>query len=266
MAKSRDRSKNLRVVLLGAAVVLTLIEAFRPLRRPPQEPKLRHTGRNLAIAGLAAAAVQLVEQPIVMPVAGLVERRRWGIIPRLRLPGWLETTVALLALDYSLFLWHMLVHRSPGLWRFHAVHHVDLDLDASTAVRFHGGELISAVPWRVAQIVLIGVKPPTLGLWQSLTLLSVLFHHSNVRLPQSIEFVLGYLFVTPRMHGIHHSSRPAEVNANWSSGLSVWDRLHGTLRLDVRQERIQIGVAGYGKEDVSFEQIVTQPFRPQPQG
>lgn len=251
------------IILIGAAAALIGLEALRPLRRPMREPKIRHTGRNLAIAGLAAAAVQLVEQPIVMPVAGVVERRRWGIIPRLRLPGWLETTVTLLALDYTLFLWHMLVHRSPGLWRFHAVHHVDLDLDASTAVRFHGGELIASVPWRVAQIVLIGVRPPTLTLWQSLTLLSVLFHHSNVRLPRSIEFVLGYLFVTPRMHGIHHSSRPEESNTNWSSGLSLWDRLHGTLRLDVPQERIRIGVAGYNKADVTFERIVTQPFRDQ---
>lgn len=266
MARSRDHSKNVNVVLLGAAVVLTLIEAIRPLRRPPREPKMRHTGRNLAIAGLAAATVQLIEQPIVMPLAGLVERRRWGLLPQLRLPSWLETAVALLALDYTLFLWHILVHRSPGLWRFHAVHHVDLDLDASTAVRFHGGELILSVPWRVAQIVLIGVRPQTLTLWQSLTLLSVLFHHSNVRLPHSLESVLGYLFVTPRMHGIHHSSRPEEANTNWSSGLSLWDRLHGTLRLDVPQERIRIGVAGYSKEQVTFEQIATQPFRPQPHG
>ena len=133
-------------------------------------------------------------------------------------------------------------------------------------MRFHGGELILSVPWRVAQIVLIGVRPQTLTLWQSLTLLSVLFHHSNVRLPHSLESVLGYLFVTPRMHGIHHSSRPEEANTNWSSGLSLWDRLHGTLRLDVPQERIRIGVAGYSKEQVTFEQIATQPFRPQPHG
>ena len=106
MARSRDHSKNVNVVLLGAAVVLTLIEAIRPLRRPPREPKMRHTGRNLAIAGLAAATVQLIEQPIVMPLAGLVERRRWGLLPQLRLPSWLETAVALLALDYTLFLWH----------------------------------------------------------------------------------------------------------------------------------------------------------------
>jgi sterol desaturase/sphingolipid hydroxylase (fatty acid hydroxylase superfamily) len=252
------------VVLIGAAALLTCFEVLRPLRRPRREARIRHTGRNLAVAGLAAAAVQLVEQPIVMPVARLAERHRWGIVPRMRLPRWLETAVALIALDYTLYLWHVLVHRSPALWRFHAVHHVDLDLDASTAVRFHFGELLASVPWRAAQVALIGVGPRTLTLWQSLTLLSVLFHHSNVRLPRSIERGLGYVFVTPRMHGIHHSSESSEMNANWSSGLSVWDRIHGTLRLDVPQDRIRIGVPGYQDEkDVTLERIVTQPFRDQ---
>ena len=252
---------NLRLLLIATAALLTCLEVSRPLRRRQREPKLRHAGRNLAVAGLAAAAVQLVEQPIVMPVAKLTESRRWGILPRLGLPRWLESAVALVALDYTLYLWHVLAHRVPGLWRFHSVHHVDLDLDASTAVRFHFGELILSVPWRAAQVAVIGVGPHTLTLWQSLTLLSVLFHHSNVRLPERVEWVLGWLLVTPRMHGIHHSTDPADVNANWSSGLSVWDRLHGTLRLDVAQDQIRIGVPGFeSRRDVALARIVGQPF------
>ncbi|MEO7135646.1 MAG: sterol desaturase family protein, partial [Vicinamibacterales bacterium] len=226
------------MLLLGTATVLTVLEIVRPLRRRQCEPKLRHAGRNLAVAGLAAAAVQLMEQPIVMPIATLVERRRWGLLPNLRLPRWAETAAALIALDYTLYLWHVLVHRRRGLWRFHAVHHLDMDLDATTALRFHFGELIASVPWRVAQVLIIGVRPRDLARWQSLTLLSVLFHHSNVRLPEPIERALGWLLVTPRMHGIHHSAEPSQMNANWSSGLSLWDRLHGTLRLDVPQARI----------------------------
>ena len=199
-----------------------------------------------------------------MPIATMGERRGWGLLPRLGLPRWLETVVALAALDYTLYLWHVLVHKTPGLWRFHAVHHVDLDLDASTAVRFHFGELIASVPWRAAQVAIIGVRPRTLTLWQSLTLLSVIFHHSNLRLPPHIERALGWLMVTPRMHGIHHSSEPSEMNANWSSGLSLWDRLHGTLRLDVPQAQILIGVEGFEeRSDVAFGRILKQPFQPQ---
>src|SRR5688572_3209445 len=122
-----------------------------------------------------------------MPLARSVERRGWGLLYAIRMPGWLRSMLALAALDYTLYLWHVLVHRTPALWRFHAVHHVDRDLDASTAVRFHFGELAASVPWRAAQVVLIGVDARTLQAWQTLTLLSVLFHHSNVRLPERLE-------------------------------------------------------------------------------
>ncbi len=253
------------LLVLGVAATLTLFELFRPLRRRQREPKARHAGRNLAVAGLAAIAVQLLEQPLVMPLARIVERQRWGVLNSTRLPPWLRSIVALAALDYTLFLWHVLVHRTPALWRFHAVHHVDLDLDASTAVRFHFGELIASVPWRAAQVLLIGVGPRTLQTWQTLTLLSVLFHHSNVRLPLRLERVLGLFVVTPRMHGIHHSRVVSEMDSNWSSGLSVWDRLHGTLRLDVPQQRIQIGVTGHDDaHDVGLARILAQPFADEP--
>lgn len=256
---------NARVLLVATAAVLTWLEISKPLRRRQREPKLRHTTRNLAVAGLAAAAVQLIEQPAVSRVAKLIETRRWGILRLLRLPRWAETVVAMVALDYTLYLWHVLVHRVPLLWRFHAVHHVDLDLDASTAVRFHFGELILSAPWRAAQVAVIGVRPHDLRLWQSLTLLSVLFHHSNVRLPVAVERALGWLVVTPRMHGIHHSVESSEMNANWSSGLSLWDRLHGTLRLDAPQDLIRIGVTGFDDpQDVALNRIVNQPFIDQP--
>lgn len=99
-----------------------------------------------------------------------------------------------------------------------------------------------SVPWRTAQAALIGVRPGALALWRNLTLLSILFHHSNLRQPTRIERRLNRLIVTPRMHGIHHSVVPEETGSNWSSGLTVWDRLHGTLRLNVPQDAIVIGV------------------------
>ena len=111
----------------------------------------------------------------------------------------------MLLMDYTLYVWHVLTHRVPALWRFHAVHHIDLDLDASTAVRFHFGELTLSTPWRVAQVVVIGTSPLALSIWQTGLLMSILFHHSNVELPLAIERRLGRVFVTPRMHGIHHS-------------------------------------------------------------
>ena len=171
----------------------------------------------------------------------------------------------MLLMDYTLYVWHVLTHRVPTLWRFHAVHHIDLDLDASTAVRFHFGELTLSTPWRVAQVVVIGTSPLALSIWQTGLLMSILFHHSNVELPLRLERRVGRVFVTPRMHGIHHSQVRDETDSNWSSGLTLWDWLHGTLRLNVPQRAITIGVPAFqDPDDVTLPKMVALPFVPQP--
>jgi sterol desaturase/sphingolipid hydroxylase (fatty acid hydroxylase superfamily) len=250
-------SGSLVVVAFG---MLWLLERRRPLRRSV-EPKLRHTGRNVALAGLAAASLQLLERPLIQPLATLVEKRKLGLLKSLRLPTWLEVTLAVVLMDYSLYLWHVLMHRVPFLWRFHLPHHVDLDLDASTALRFHAGELVISIGWRVGQVALIGISPLSLSVWQTFLMVSILFHHSNVRLPFEMERKLNRFFVTPRMHGIHHSIVKEETNSNWSSGLTIWDRLHGTLRLNVPQNKIEIGVPAYRvPQEVNLLDVLNMPF------
>ena len=239
-------------------------EIIRPLRREV-EGKSQRLPRNLAVAGLGALTVHVAEAPVVEPLARQVHQRRIGLLPKLGLPMWLETTAAVLLLDYTLYLWHVLTHKVPGLWRFHVVHHADLDLDASTALRFHFGELALSVPWRAAQIVVIGVSPRALSIWQTGLLVAIMFHHSNVRLPVAVERLLSRILVTPRMHGIHHSVVADESDSNWSSGLAIWDWLHGTVRLNVPQDAIEIGVAAYRSPgDVTLPAIVAMPFVEQP--
>lgn len=247
-------------LVLGAFGALAWLERRRPLR-VAREPKLTRAARNLAVAGLGAATLQLAEKPVAERLSALVERRRWGLLKVARLPAWLEVAAACVLLDYTLYLWHVLTHRVPFLWRFHVVHHADLDLDTTTALRFHFGELALSVPWRAAQILLIGVSPRSLSVWQMLLMISILFHHSNARLSVGVERGLNHLIVTPRMHGIHHSAVREETNSNWSSGLAVWDRLHGTLRLDVPQSLIEIGVPAYrDPRELGLAELLSMPF------
>ena len=142
---------------------------------------------------------------------------------------------AILLLDYTLWWWHRWNHVWPPLWKFHFVHHADLDLDVSTALRFHFGEMALAAFFRAAQIRILGVDPKALFWWQRILLVSILFHHSNLRLPADADRRLVQFIVTPRMHGIHHSEIESETNSNWASLFTCWDVLHRTFIYDVPQ-------------------------------
>ena len=253
------------VGLAGAVFgLLTLGETRRPLRRAVED-KRRRLRRNLAVAAVSAAVIQIADRPLTRRAAAVVEARRWGLAKRLGLPRWAEDALAFLLLDYTLWVWHVLTHRWPPLWSYHAVHHADLDLDASTGIRFHPVEMLASVPWRLAQVLLLGAGPRALGRWQSALFLSVLFHHSNVRLPLALERALALVLVTPRQHGIHHSVVRAEMDSNWSSLLNVWDRLHGTLRLDVPQDAITIGLPSpRDPRALAFPRLMTMPFEELP--
>jgi len=242
---------------------MLLAERVAPLRRTV-ESKLRRVVRNLSTGGVSLALMSLVQAPLLQPVAAWIVRDRVGLLQLVRWPAWLETLMAILLLDYTLWWWHWANHRVGFFWRFHLVHHVDRDLDASTALRFHFGELALSIPVRATQMILIGVDPRTLWLWQTILFASILFHHANVRLPLRVERLLARLIVTPRMHGIHHSNRLDQTNTNWSSLLSWWDYLHGTILLDVPQEEITIGVPAYAApSDVTIGKILLLPFKRQ---
>jgi sterol desaturase/sphingolipid hydroxylase (fatty acid hydroxylase superfamily) len=235
-------------------------EHKRSLRRVV-DSKLKRDIRNLAVAGLAAAATQLLEVPVAIALANRSQAQGTGLLQISFLPRWVKPIAAILLLDYTLYVWHRLTHRVPVLWRFHKVHHIDREMDASTALRFHFGEITLSVAFRAAQIRVIG---PSVGMylgWQTFLIVCILFHHANVRLPLVWERRIARVFVTPRLHGIHHSIVADQVNSNWSSGLTVWDWLHGTLRTRVPQDSIVIGVAGCGDDETqALKNLLVLPF------
>ena len=217
------------------------------------------------MAALSGVALQATERPLIAALISVVEDRRWGLLKQCSMPRWLEAPLAVALMDYTLYLWHVLMHRSPWLWRLHLPHHADLDLDASTALRFHFSELVVSTAWRAGQVALIGISSPAYFAWQKLLMLSILFHHSNVELPIELERWLSRVIVTPRLHGIHHSIVREETDSNWSSGLTLWDWVHGTLKLNVPQQAISIGVPAYRQsEQLSLPKIIAMPFASQP--
>jgi sterol desaturase/sphingolipid hydroxylase (fatty acid hydroxylase superfamily) len=251
----------LPLLLAAGLAAIVLAERKRPLRHNTQaEP--RRTLRNLLMGAMSMAVIAAVEEPVTRHLVSRAESRRHGIVQRLPLPAWGRDALAVLAMDYSIYIWHVLTHKVPALWRFHLVHHLDLDLDASTALRFHAAEMLVSLPYRAAQVALIGTSRRAFRLWQGFFFASIVFHHANLRLPAALEQVLALVLTTPRMHGIHHSARREETDSNWSSGLSLWDHLHGTFRLDVPQAAIRAGVRSYRDPvETQLRPSLTLPFR-----
>jgi len=245
------------VVVFAATLIL---ELRRPLRRSV-ESKSRRILRNLTTGATALAVATLLQTPLLIPVSRWVLAKRIGLLNTIAMPAALRTVLAVVLLDYTLWFWHFANHRVPFLWRFHLVHHVDRDLDASTALRFHFGEQALSVVYRCVQIAVIGATPFAVWTWQAILFAAILFHHSNVELPIAWERRLVRVVVTPRMHGIHHSDRLNETNSNWSSLLSWWDYLHRTMILGIPQKSVTIGVPAYqDPSDVTIGSILLLPF------
>ncbi len=245
--------------LLGAAAVAVFVgEKRRPLRRATQAEPARSIA-NLALGVMSMTVVNLVEKPMTQPLARRAERDRRGLAQWLPAPAWVRDAAAVLLMDYTIYLWHIATHRLPILWRFHLVHHTDLDLDTTNALRFHAADMAISAPIRAAQVAVLGLSPRALKVWQAWFFLAIWFHHSNLRLPERWERWLARIVTTPRMHGIHHSTVRDETASNWSSGFAFWDHLHGTFRFDVPQEAIAIGVPGY-RTELGLRDSLALPF------
>ncbi len=261
MGRSCDSVITGALVLVETGLLL-LAEAGSPLRQPRESRKIRFV-RNGVLGGLSVAVTGLLETPLVMRIAGVAERRGWGLLAHLHLSPAFRRIVSVALLDYGMYRWHAAMHRWSILWRLHVVHHADRDCDFTTATRIHAVEIALSAGVHVAQVVVFGVTPQEFVLWQRLFVCSVLFHHANLQLPPPLERLLGAIVMTPRRHGVHHLARRDAQHGNWSSGLVMWDWLHGTLREGDGSG--DVGLPAYRSEiDLTLRKMLALPFIQQP--
>ena len=252
--------RGVPLVALGVGILFVLEKryALRQQRLPLQ----KRLKTNAQVVSLAMPVLRLALIPAQVKAATITEENKLGLLQKLRLPSPLAHGISFLALDWMNYLWHRLNHHWPLLWRFHQVHHSDLDMDVSTALRFHIGEILGSVPFKAGFILLLGATPRATLIYETFFELANNFHHSNLRLPQKTDHTLARLIVTPRMHGIHHSVIAQETNNNYSVIFNLWDRLHRTLRLDVPQGSINIGVP-YVRHHQEVGDLLKMPFHKQ---
>ena len=254
---------------IGSPLIVCLFAALLFLQwrfplRSQYFSTLRRVGRNLIVSLPSHAVLRWAALPLPLALAVWMQDRHFGLLGWVKLPVWIGVAAGFLLMDYAYWWWHWANHMVPLFWRFHNVHHTDLDMDVSTASRFHFGEMVFSIGFLSLAVFIFGIGPITLLSFFLIFEAATLFHHSNWRLPLWLERILNRVIVTPRMHGIHHSIVERETNSNWGTIFCWWDKLHGTLRRDIPQDAITIGVAAYREEnELTLGKLFALPFRTQ---
>jgi len=185
---------------------------------------------NLGIVALDGLIVRLLFPAGAVGLAFWAGQKGWGLLNVFPLPYWVAFIISVIALDFVIYLQHVMFHAVPALWAFHMMHHADLDFDVTTGNRFHPVEIVLSMLIKGATVVVLG--PPALAVLVFEVLLNgtSMFNHGNLKLPLALDRILRFLVVTPDMHRVHHSVYPSEANTNFGFNLPWWDRLMGTYR------------------------------------
>jgi sterol desaturase/sphingolipid hydroxylase (fatty acid hydroxylase superfamily) len=246
----------------GAIVLIWLVLLFTAERLRPADdrprPEIGGTWQRLARnAGLwlaNSALSPIVVVPLSLWAAGhaLAWRPLWW-------SGFGGLALDLVLLDLWIYWWHRANHEIPLLWRFHAMHHLDRVLDTTSALRFHFGEVLLSAAARAIVIVLLDLPIVSIVVFETLVLMSTIFHHSNVALPAGLETALSRIVVTPSIHWVHHHRVRRDTDANYSTVLSLWDRLFASRSPTRRVVGMPIGVEG--REELPLPQLLIAPLR-----
>jgi sterol desaturase/sphingolipid hydroxylase (fatty acid hydroxylase superfamily) len=224
-----DRTAIL-ITLLPALIfaLVALLEIARP-RRTLRFGRVARWRTGLLLVVTSRAAIWLLAWVVAIPAAALwAESRSIGMFNASALPLWAEILASFILLDFAMWVQHLLTHKVPFLWRLHKVHHADPDLDVSTAIRFHPGEIVFSVLWKAGWILVLGVSAPVILAFELWLAANAIFNHGNIELPYGLDRLLRRFLVTPDMHLVHHSVVLKEQQSNYGFALTVWDRLFGT--------------------------------------
>ena len=250
----------------GILLCMALWEFISP-RRALTTAKGARWFANLGLVAIDTLAIRLLIPMQAAGVALYAANHGWGILNSVLLPQWFKITLGVLGLDFVIYLQHLMFHAVPLFWRFHQVHHMDLDFDVTTGVRFHPVEIFLSMGIKMTTVVLLGASAASVILFEVLLNATSMFNHGNVRLPGRIDGVLRLFVVTPEMHRVHHSVVIQEHNSNFGFNLPWWDRLFGTYRSQpaAGHEGMTIGLSRIrDPHSLTFIPLLILPFITKP--
>lgn len=250
-------------IFVGFILALIVLELLIPRRRLSQTHALRWVS-NFGIFIVDSVLTRVLIAAGGVAAAGFAAKQGWGLFNIIDLPGWAVLVLSLLILDFAVWAQHVASHRWTWFWRLHRVHHSDLDIDVTTALRFHPLEILVSLIYKGAVVLFLG--PPVIAVFIFEIALngSAMFNHANIKLPLWLDKILRPIIVTPDMHRVHHSTDAREHRHNFGFCLSIWDRLFRVYTAQPRKghEGMEIGLDEFrGEGEQSFGALLGQPLR-----
>ncbi|MDH5388415.1 MAG: diguanylate cyclase [Gammaproteobacteria bacterium] len=249
-------------IFLGAFLLLALWE-WRWPKRVLTQNKIKRWFNNIALMITGTLVVRVVIPVAAIGVSYIAAQQHLGFANHFELPLWLEVIIVFVILDLAIYFQHAMFHVLPVMWRFHRVHHSDLDYDITTGVRFHPIEILISVFIKMFLIVALGAPVLVVILFEIALNFMSMFTHSNIYLNEKVERLLRWFIVTPDMHRVHHSIQENETNSNFAFNISAWDRIFGTYRAEPKagQLGMTIGLTQFReKKWQNYGGLLSTPF------
>lgn len=255
----------IRLLFFFSVFAVVALAEIRFPRRPLTIPKRIRWFNNISLVVLNSLVLRVLFPTAAVGVAIVAEQNSWGWLNNVELPLFLATLLAVMLMDFVIYLQHVMMHSVPLFWRLHRVHHADLDYDVTTGSRFHTIEIVLSMLLKFATIVLLGPPVVAVIIFEVVLNAMAMFNHGNLRLPENVDRVLRLFVVTPDMHRVHHSVEDDETNSNFGFNIPWWDRIFGTYKAQPRKghESMTIGIHHFReiKQVSRLGGILTLPFK-----
>jgi sterol desaturase/sphingolipid hydroxylase (fatty acid hydroxylase superfamily) len=254
---------GIRLTFFCAVLAIMIGWEFAAPRRRLSASLAVRWSSNLGLVIVGALLVRLAFPVVAVGTAAIAAERGWGLFNWVAAPSWLAIVLSVVALDLAIYAQHVVFHKVPPLWRLHRMHHSDVDIDATTGVRFHPFEIALSMAIKMAMILILGAPAVAVVIFEVLLNATAMFNHGNVKLPQAVDRALRRVIVTPDFHRVHHSVHRDETDSNYGFNLSVWDRLFRTYRPQPRDghETMTIGLDIFrAPRQRHLDKLLIQPF------
>ncbi|MDP3004637.1 sterol desaturase family protein [Methylotenera sp.] len=251
-------------IFLSVYLLAALLESFFP-KRPPTQPRIGRWVINFSLVGINILAQRFTLGAAAYLTAVYAQDHGWGLMSVLNLPFWAEALIAFLILDFAIYLQHVMSHALPIFWRLHSVHHADLDIDASSGLRFHPIEIVISILYKSVIVAALGADPWVVIAFEATLNGAAVFTHANISYPDKLDWILRLLICTPNMHRVHHSTARDEMDTNFGFFLSIWDRIGGTYHHApprAGHEHMELGLPYIRQQSrLGLMQLLWLPFR-----